>query len=193
MQEAETVLATANSERSTLELELRDGQERLRALREERVQQLRGELGAGVLSTSGVGHNVAQDADEQGLSDLQSRFDAFRSASEAMHAQLQAELQSLQGAQLQDLKRHERLVKLGPTEVATRLTQCHADHTAALGARNWEAAASLAQSLSYLSAAMRDANAAFKNAAAAVQIPETSVAKTADSVGANATHRDKPY
>ena len=91
-----------------------------------------------------VGHNVAKDADEQGLSDLQSRFDAFRSASEGMHAQLQADLQSLLGAQLQDLQRHERLVKLGPTEVATRLTQCHADHTAALGAGNWEAAASLA-------------------------------------------------
>ena len=76
--EAEAALATAKSERVTLEQELREGQERLRALREERVQQLRGELGAE--------ENMTDYVDTPELSDLRRK-----------HAKLQAELQSLQG------------------------------------------------------------------------------------------------
>ena len=63
MQKAEAALATAKSELVTLEQELREGQERLRALREERVQQLRGELGAE--------ENMTDFVDTPELSDLQ--------------------------------------------------------------------------------------------------------------------------
>ena len=193
VQEAKDALTTANTERDALEEELRDGQERLRGLREERLQQLRGELSAADCATDGSGGAASKEAREQQPVDLQSRFGTFRAASEEMHTKLLSELQVLQGGQVQNTQRHERLVALGTKELTARLGQCHRDHSAALGAGQWDAAASLAQSMLHLSAAMRDADAADKRASAAAPLPAILAAKGAELAGPGAEHRDAPF
>ena len=108
-------------------------------------------------------------------------------------AKLQAELQSFQGAQRQDGQRQQNFVNPGPTELATRFSQSHQDHTAALGAGEWDAAASSAQSLIHFSAAMRNANAAAITDAEAKQTVENPTAKSTEVVGRDLTHRPAPY
>ena len=125
--------------------------------------------------------------------DLQSRFDTFRAASEEMRTKLLSEMQILQGGQVQNTQRHERLVTLGTKELTVRLGQCLRDHSAALGAGQWDAAASLAQSMLHVSAAMRDADAAHKRASAAAPLPAILAAKGAELAGPGAEHRDATY
>ena len=134
--ELETELANARASLTTLQQELDEGREKLSELREGLRED--------------EDESPAEAAAESAMAGLQTQLDAVQQELRGVKAAQRAE------AEAQRVRTGE-LASLGVSELRSRIEKCHGDHSEALRAGQWDAAAALAESMQTLTAALGQA------------------------------------